>query len=75
MSAVLAALLLAGSPGLVYAVRTWALVTKVDTLQDKQEDIRVRLSILETQNSQLVEQVQELRAELADQNRAVRPPG
>jgi hypothetical protein len=40
--------LVAGAPGMIYALRTWSVATRIDQIQERQDDVRTRLAILET---------------------------
>lgn len=56
--------LVAGAPGIVYAIRTWGIANEVHVIKERQDDVRLRLGILEERNTVLEEQVRELHAEL-----------
>lgn len=41
--------MLAGSPGILYALRTWNINTEVKVIRERQDDVRTRLTIVEAQ--------------------------
>jgi hypothetical protein len=54
-------ILLAGAPGIVYALHTWGLGSDVEQIRDRQDDVRTRLTALEVQvraNQDLLRDVQ-----------------
>jgi hypothetical protein len=70
-------ILIAGSPGLIYALRTWSVSDEVRVVRDRQDDVRDRLARLEVQVTSLqiahqtdLEDIRQLQAQLAN-----RPPG
>ena len=65
IAAICAAIMLAGAPGIVYALRTWGLNEQVGIIKERQDDVRIRLGILESQNDELRHQVELLRLALA----------
>lgn len=57
--------LVAGAPGIIYAVRTWGIRDDVTLIRDRQDDVRIRLTVLERQQQDMAEEIKELRAQLA----------
>ena len=46
---VLVTILLAGSPGIVYSLRTWSLRDETKQIRERQDDVRQRLAVVESQ--------------------------
>ena len=64
-------IMITGSPGLLYALRTWNLQARVDLIQQRQDDVRERLARLEAEfqaddvtRQQLREEIAAIRAQL-----------
>ena len=50
---VLVTVLIAGSPGIIYALRTWSVANELKLVRDRQDDVRERLTAVETHLSDL----------------------
>jgi hypothetical protein len=64
-------ILVAGAPGMIYAIRTWSVSSRVDLIQDRQDDVRDRLARVETKYDALLinfddqkEEIHRLQAQL-----------
>ena len=66
---VLCTILLTGAPAIVYALHTWGVSNHVDRIQDRQDDVRIRLSVLENEHAQLVQQVRDLEERIRELTR------
>lgn len=61
---ILVTVLLTGTPGIVYALRTWTLNSRTDLIQTRQDDVRDRLARLEVKYELLLQQVQAQQEEI-----------
>lgn len=64
LALIVVTILIAGSPGMIYALRTWSVSTRVDLIQTRQDDVRDRLTRLEAQHEALVEKFTEQTVDL-----------
>jgi hypothetical protein len=51
-------ILVAGAPGMIYALRTWSVTNRIDLIGTRQDDVRERLARLEVKYDALLAQQQ-----------------
>lgn len=65
LAAICLTVLISGAPGILYALRTWNTQSQVEIIRERQDDVRTRLAVLEAQHRTLVDEIIELRLEIA----------
>ena len=65
VAAMLSAILLAGAPGMVYALKTPS-SEEVKIIRERQDDVRIRLAIVEAQLKENAVLIQQLREEIRE---------
>jgi uncharacterized protein YpmS len=61
---ILVTILITGTPGLVYALRTWSLNDEVGLIRERQDDVRDRLARIEAQREDLESEIEQLHARI-----------
>jgi uncharacterized protein YpmS len=61
---VLVTILITGTPGIVYALRTWSLNDEVGLIRERQDDVRDRLARIEAQREDLESEIEQLHARI-----------
>jgi hypothetical protein len=61
---VLVTILLTGTPGIIYALRTWTVSEDLKLVRDRQDNVRDRLAALEVEVADLEEDILRAQSEL-----------